>query len=101
MFDNMRPGDWIVIAFGIVGLGRWGVETVAKIWHRGQEHDEELEKRVNRYRSDFLTHEARDETEFKWIKQAVERMDRKLDNLQAQMRHVATGTSGFFKKEGE
>lgn len=93
MFEHMRAGDWIVITFGVIGIGRWVFDGASKVWNRHNDHGEELDERVNRYRSEFLVHQATDESEFKWIKETMGRMERKIDNLQAQIRNVATSSS--------
>lgn len=100
MFENLRAGDWIVIAFGVIGICKWFFETLARVLARRDQTDEELGVRVNRYRSEFLVHQATDESEFRHVKDTLARMDRKLDQVAAQVRNLATnGHNRVFTSE--
>jgi hypothetical protein len=92
ILNEFSMGDIIAIGFGSVAILRWGMDffihgqdeqgsRFLRVWNK----IESMETRM-------IGHIATDETEFKWIKESLTQAHRKLDNVQSQLRNVATGS---------
>lgn len=89
-------GDWVAIGFGCIGLAKWSVDLMVHWSDRSGDKRGNMWDRINRADTALAAHEAADRVEFGWIKDEIGKMNRKLDNLQAQMRNLATGSNNRF-----
>lgn len=90
---KLSSGDWIAVLIGGVAVLRWAWDIVGHWLERGVDHAEIEEGKLTQLLSDLRAHEAQDRIEFKWIKEALGRVERKVDNLQRQMAFAAAGVS--------
>lgn len=96
----MAPGEWIAVTFGSIGILKFVIDFANRKGERTEDHLDNEEKRVTQILSDLRSHESSDRTEFRWIKEALDRVERKVDNLQRQMAFVATRANNqFIEKE--
>lgn len=86
---HLSPGDWIAVIFGSLALMRWGMEFFGKGTEKRTAHEEDVEQKLVQLRSDFAAHEREDKVKFDFIKDTLERIERRIEGLQSQMRYVA------------
>lgn len=95
-------GDFIGIAFGLIAVWRWWVDSQRADDKESSDNNNSLWKSVNGLRTELAAHEAKDETQFDWIKETLQRLERKMDNAQAQIRNMATGSNDTaFERKGK
>lgn len=86
---TLSPGDWIAVIFGGLALLRWATEFLGRRGEKAGEHEEDQERKIVQFRSDFVAHEREDKVKFDFIKDTLERIERRIEGLQSQMRFVA------------
>lgn len=76
-----------------VGLTMWLWDKFLNHESKSESHANGIEGKLVQISSDFSAHQAEDRTELKWIKESLMRVERKVDNVQAQIRNVATNSN--------
>lgn len=107
-------GNTVAVAFGTVGIGKWVWDSIARWNRKNNESAHTGEISLLQLRSDFTVHTTEDRKEFQYIKEALEdikentgkefdRVNQKIDQLQAQIRFVSTGTNNrlYTSKENK
>lgn len=91
--QKFSVGDWIALGAAMLVFVRWLWEMGSHKIEVSTTHQDQEEAKLVQLRSDFDAHQASDRTEFRWIKEALTRVERKVDNLQRQMAFVAIGAN--------
>lgn len=100
-------GEWIAVVFGLVAVFRWIMDWMKDDKKSSSADVDALWGKVNELRgelmhlqAEFAGHKGMVDNERTWLKEALARLERKVDNVQAQMRHVATGSNDRVFKGG-
>lgn len=86
IFSN---GDWIASVVGGFAFFKWLMGRFNQTKEKEQTHDQLQDDKLIQLRSDFAAHEREDSVQLKWIRDSLERIERRVENLQSQMRNVA------------
>ncbi len=108
MLSKLTPADWLVIIFGLTGIGKWVGDTVMHWMKDDSTRERGEEQRITQLLSDFAVHKAEDKKDFQSMDRGIERVegrleqiDRTLVGMQHQMAFLATGTNNKFYESGD
>lgn len=90
---HFTSGDIVALLVGCIGAFKWGLEIFIRWFGSSSRHDHDDEIKLIQVKSDLEVHKAEDRQEFTWIKASLERIERKVEHLQSQMRFVASGAN--------
>jgi len=101
---KFSTGDIIACVIGGFALLRWLIDWIRKRGESQTTYMDSEEHKLGQLRTDFDVHKAEDAQQFTWIKDSLQRIERRVENLQSQMRFLSTGTNNqvfHTDKEGE
>ena len=86
---GLPPGFSVgdMIALGVVSFNALGF--FRGMWKDRSSEDVEQDEKIIQLTSDFLVHKREDELQFKYLREGVERIERRLENLQSQMKYLS------------
>lgn len=78
---HFTTADLIAITFGVLVVLRWVADLLLDGNKDQRNTNDSMENKLVQVQSDLKAHEASDRIEFRWLKESMQAVDKKLDRL--------------------